>query len=277
MCGIPHAVSHCEYRKTTQNNPRRINPLSRYAPARQPPPCYPPSRMPKKSTSSKRIAANRANATRSTGPRTPEGKTRSAQNARKHGFTASKFVVVRLEKLDSLANLRDDAVAAYQPQNSQELFAVERIALAQHALLRCAALEAGLHTEAMNEICHLDDEPRNLLTPELTQDIEATRLQNRSYVLAVGFRRVIRKSDAWKLFLRYQAQTERLYRRAIEDFERLRAMRNQLPNEPNVQSEIEEIKLIEPDILVPPDGPEDEINGFPPLSDGPAAPNPGAS
>jgi hypothetical protein len=233
--------------------------------------------MPTKRPSPKRIAANRANSKRSTGPRTPEGKSRSAQNARKHGFTASKFVVVRLEQLDSLANLRDDAVAAYKPQNSQELFAVERIALAQLALLRCAALEAGLHTEAMNEVAHIDDEPKNLLSPELSQDFDATRAQNRSYVLAVGFRRVIRKSDAWKLFLRYQAQTERLYRRAIEDFERLRAMRNQLPNEPNLESEIEEIKLIEPDIPMTFDEPDGEINRFPPQSDGPTAPNQGAS
>ena len=79
----------------------------------------------------KQLAANRANAAQSTGPRSPEGKARSAQNARKHGFTASTFAVVRLEDLDEVARLREDAIAVYQPVNSQELFAVERIALAQ--------------------------------------------------------------------------------------------------------------------------------------------------
>ena len=186
--------------------------------------------MTKKPPSEKRAAANRANAAKSTGPRTPEGKTRAAQNARKHGFTASKFIVVKLEELDSLANLRDDAVAAYQPQNSQELFAVERIALAQHALLRCAALEAGLFSDAMNQIIAFEDgTPNTIVSDALHDGIDATTAQNRSLCVAKGFQLTSRRDDAWKLFLRYQAQTERLYRRAIEEFERLKALRTELP------------------------------------------------
>jgi hypothetical protein len=191
--------------------------------------------------SEKRRAANRANATHSTGPRTPEGKTRSAQNARKHGFTASLFAVVRLEELDALTNLRADAIGVYQPVNSQELFAVERIALSQQALLRCATLEAGMHTSAMNETVTPGGLPANILSQELTADIEVTRAQNRSLCLAIGFQRISGKSDAWKLFLRYQAQTERLYRRAIEEFDRLKALRTDLPNEPIADPDPEEI------------------------------------
>jgi hypothetical protein len=84
----------------------------------------------KQPVSVKQLAANRANAAQSTGPRSPEGKARSALNSRKHGFTASTFAVVRLEEIDEVAKLREDAIAIYQPPNSQELFAIERIALA---------------------------------------------------------------------------------------------------------------------------------------------------
>src|ERR1035438_7662813 len=63
--------------------------------------------------SPRRLAANRANAAKSTGPITPEGKARSAQNSRKHGFTASTFAVVRLEELDETANLRQDLIDFY--------------------------------------------------------------------------------------------------------------------------------------------------------------------
>ena len=137
--------------------------------------------------SPQQIAANRANAAKSTGPRSPEGKARSAQNARKHGFAAANYTVVRLEDAQEVANLRDDAVALYQPVNSQEMYAVERIALTQQALLRAARLEE----------------------------------------------RVSAQSNAFTLYLRYSAQAERQYRRAIEEFERLKALRPELPNEPS--------------------------------------------
>ena len=72
--------------------------------------------------SEKRLSANRANAVRSTGPRTDEGKARSAQNARKHGFTASNFSVLRLEDPGELDALRAEAIHVYRPLNAEELF-----------------------------------------------------------------------------------------------------------------------------------------------------------
>ena len=196
-----------------------------------------------KPVSEQQLAANRANAAQSTGPRSPEGKARSAQNSRKHGFTASAFPVVRLEEIDEVARLREDAIAVYQPANSQELFAIERIALAQQALLRAERLHSGMFTNCLNETISADDRPLIGISPHLVDDDNRiVKVQNRNYLLAEGFRRATQNSPSWTLFLRYQAQTERLYRRAIEEFERLKALRHKLPNEPieEVQPEVKE-------------------------------------
>src|SRR5262245_5754570 len=135
--------------------------------------------MPRNNVSDKQLAANRANAHRSTGPRTPEGKARAAQNARKHGFTASTFAVVRLEELDEVARLKDDLLVVYRPINPQELFAVERIALAQQALLRAARLEAGLFTACLDEALDHTGQPIIPMTPDLIGDgdIQIARAQ----------------------------------------------------------------------------------------------------
>jgi len=197
---------------------------------------------PKTSVSPKQLAANRANAARSTGPRTPEGKARSARNALKHGFNGSTFAVVRVEELQEVARLKADAVACYRPVNSQEMFAVERIALAQHLIFRGARLEAGLFTSALDEVLdHTSGRPFRPMSFEMIDgDIPVTRAQNRNYAMGEGFRRLARESNVWSLLFRYQAQAERQYRRAVEDFERLKALRSELPNEPIWQDQPEE-------------------------------------
>ena len=181
------------------------------------------------------LAANRANAARSTGPRTSEGKVRSAQNARQHGFTASTFAVVRLEELEEIAKLRADLVSVYQPVNSQEIFALERMAIAQQTILRAARLESGLFTACLNEAMGPYDDNGNpylLRQDQVTTDMEVTRAQNRNFMLAEGFHQLVKKSNSWSLLLRYQAQAERNYRRALEEFERLKNLRPELPPEP---------------------------------------------
>ncbi len=198
---------------------------------------------PKRPPSPAVLAANRANATHSTGPRTPEGKAKSAQNSRRHGFSTACFNVIRLEDLHEVAHLRADLIAVYQPANSQEAFAIERMAVAQQTIRRAARLEAGLFTNCLNEALNVaTDEPFLPMNQQLAGDgdIEIARAQNRNFLLAEGFHRLTRESNSWSLFLRYQAQAERLYRRALEEFERLKALRGELPNEPISDPEPEE-------------------------------------
>ncbi|MGD0497035.1 MAG: hypothetical protein ABSC23_01225 [Bryobacteraceae bacterium] len=227
--------------------------------------------------SSKRLAANRSNAAKSTGPRTPQGRARSAQNARKHGFTASTFAVVRLEDLQEIDHLRHDLVAVYQPVNSQELFAIERMALAQQAILRAARLEAGLFTTCLNQALEPSASATVLMNKELAGDgdIEIARAQNRNFILGVGFHRMAHQSNSFSLFLRYQAQAERNYRRAMEEFERLKSLRGELPeeelpNEPTTAPQTEQNETLCAAAETNPERPEDPAPTpipFPPASE----------
>jgi hypothetical protein len=191
-------------------------------------------------TSPKRLAANRANARRSTGPKTTEGKARASQNARKHLFDPDPFAIVRIEDSAHVAALVADAVATYQPINSQERFAVERIALAQHSMLRMYAFEAGFFTNCLEAAMVGPNDPEILKRCQVGDNIEVPRAQNRAFWLAHGFKILDRQSSMASSFLRFQAQAERLYRRAVEDFHRLLKLRDRLPpekyempNEPN--------------------------------------------
>jgi len=202
-----------------------------------------------KPISEKRLAANRENAKRSTGPRSQAGKERSSRNAVKHGFRSSSFAVVRLEDLDEVEKFKADAVACYKPVNAQELVAVERIAMSQQLIFRGARLDAGMFTSALNDVLDRTNNPLIPMDPDMVGDgdIEITRQQNRNYCIAEGFRRIAKESNAIGLMLRYRAQAEREYRRAVEDFDRLKALRHEMPNEPNVglEQEPEDIVPIE--------------------------------
>jgi hypothetical protein len=184
-------------------------------------------------TSAKRRQANRANAARSTGPRTAKGKARSAQNARTHGFTASSFAVLRIEDVHELSTLRAEAIHVYGPVNSEELFAIERIALCKMSIFRAARLEAGMFTDILNNSLNDNNiQPYVALDGALEADPVICREQIRAFALANGFNRTMFRPNAFALFLRYQTLAERQYRRAVEEFDRLKRLRGELPNEP---------------------------------------------
>ena len=160
--------------------------------------------MPHSQVSEKQLAANRANARKSTGPRTPEGKARSSQNARKHGLAAS-LAAASPEDLEELARLKSSLFAFYRPVNSEEQFALERVAQAQQTLLRASRLESGLTATCLNTA--LKD--------------RAAHRYDHSHALGEGFHRMARQSNSWTLFLRYHAQADREYRRAIFELRKL--------------------------------------------------------
>ena len=152
----------------------------------------------------KQTAANRLNAQKSTGPRSAAGKMKSALNARTHGFSGSMTTVVRLEDHEEIYNLRSDLLDLYRPVNSQEIFALDRIAVCQMSRIRAERLEAGLLTTCLDKALDPEGEPIHLMSPELAGngDIQITRVQNRNFILGEGFHRATQKPHTWALFLR---------------------------------------------------------------------------
>src|SRR5271165_6241594 len=182
-------------------------------------------------TSPNRTAANQANAQHSTGPKSAEGKARSSQNARKHPFNPDPFAVVRIEDPALVAALFAGAIATYQPINSQEREAVQRIAVGQHVMRRMSMAEAGFFTNCLDKVMESPGKAFILDNPEITYGLDVKVGQNRAYWLAFGFDLYTRQGKTVERLLRMQAQAERLYRRAVEDFERLFKLRGQLPPE----------------------------------------------
>ena len=163
-------------------------------------------------------------------------------------FDPGKYAIVRIEDPETLAALRADAIAYYKPVNPQDMIAVERLALAQHDMLRVEQLIAGFHTASLDLAMETPGVPYILQTPELTKGITVAAGQNRGFWLATGFRKALIGDD--KIFaslMRYQAQTERLYRRAVEEFERLEKRRTEADSVPMVDPGV----VIVPGVLKP--------------------------
>jgi hypothetical protein len=126
-------------------------------------------------TSSARLAANAANAQHSTGPRTPEGKTRSSQNASKHGLTARELVIAPGEQ-EEFADLLADFQADVQPQGAIQQALFNELVAAAWNLRRVRLLEA---------------EPRNQDNP-----IELDRLARHHTRIERSFHRSLKELKA---------------------------------------------------------------------------------
>jgi hypothetical protein len=94
-------------------------------------------------TSFRQIEANRRNARHSTGPVTEEGKTRSRQNAVRHGLTA-ETVIDALEDAEDYRAFEMTVTADYEAQSAVERELVLRLASLLWRLRRATAIESGL-------------------------------------------------------------------------------------------------------------------------------------
>ncbi len=102
------------------------------------------------------IAANQANAQFSTGPRTPEGKSASAQNAQKHGLTCAYPVIRSEEERTQFESLTAKFEYEVRPAGQSEMVIFKQLILAAWNIDRCHRLEAELSSNS--EIDPLLDE-----------------------------------------------------------------------------------------------------------------------
>jgi hypothetical protein len=94
-------------------------------------------------SSVRQIEANRRNAQLSTGPVTAEGKSRSRQNAVRHGLTA-ETVIHALEDAEDYAAFEMAVTADYDAQSAVERELVLRLASVLWRLRRATSIESGL-------------------------------------------------------------------------------------------------------------------------------------
>ena len=108
------------------------------------------------STSAAQLAANSVNAQRSTGPRTVEGKTRAAQNARTHGLTAREPSVAPHERAE-FEEMRAAFRADVQPRGAIQQTLFDELVAAAWNLRRIQRMEADLYSRdaTLQELDHL--------------------------------------------------------------------------------------------------------------------------
>jgi hypothetical protein len=96
------------------------------------------------------IDANRANSQLSTGPKSPEGKARVSQNARKHGLTAVRLVI-RDDEREDFETLRNELFYQLAPEGAVETVTFEEILHAAWNLHRFRSIESELCTGALDD------------------------------------------------------------------------------------------------------------------------------
>jgi hypothetical protein len=155
-------------------------------------------------TTQKQIAANRRNAAKSTGPRSPEGKARSSMNALKSGID-SHAQIIRHETPAELEHLKLEYHDRFLPDTPEQRMLVDTLIDCEWLLRRFRRTEAELWLHGMDNQVH------------------QTSLGESFKRMADTFARLQRRVDA----------TQRTFRNALQELQRLQAAEPQPDPEPD--------------------------------------------
>jgi hypothetical protein len=201
--------------------------------------------------SPRKLDANRNNSQKSTGPKTPEGKSRSSQNAVTHGLTSSRPILPPDEQ-ESFNQFLHTTLEDLEPQGSIELCLARRIALLFFQLDRAAATEAHLlaaqstspirqtlhdnqkELDSYLRACQWEEEanrkrkhPRLPFPPELKQLPDPVPTHQ---VLAGQFNCFDSSSTPFERLTRYTATLDRQLHRALKQLQTLQKLRSHSPS-----------------------------------------------
>jgi hypothetical protein len=160
----------------------------------------------------KQIQANRQNALSSTGPKSPEGKSRAARNALKHGLL-SRDMVLPGESPKELKAFREAMIAELAPEGELEEFLADRVVESAWRLGRAVRLERDIiQDEFLRRIrCRAGSPGAYLGQPDPTGGrVAASTLCG---------------SDTYDKLGRYETHIERGLYRALHELQRLQAVR----------------------------------------------------
>ena len=133
--------------------------------------------------------ANRANAAKSTGPVTPAGKSKVAQNARKHGLSAKQIVLPGESEAD-YEHLLNAYIDQFQPQTSLEFELVTVMAASRWRHRRLTAIETGLYNKDLLE------RRKELERFDLTPDERIVSAFDNLCLRSLGFSALVRHDAA---------------------------------------------------------------------------------
>lgn len=166
-----------------------------------------------KTPHTKSISAS--NALHSTGPLTPHGKSISSRNSLRHGLLAAS-VVLPTEAREGFDALLADLHEELRPETPIEHRLVEVLAVTDWRRMRLWCMETGQLAHA------LFAQER---TPDPLLETESSRFPFLPTSLAYGD--LTKQSRALEIIHRYEAQTNREYRRTLAQYHALRAARTQ--------------------------------------------------
>ena len=161
----------------------------------------------------KQIQANRLNALKSTGPKSPEGKSRAARNALKHGLL-SRDMLLPGEKPKELEAFREAILAELAPQGELEEFLADRVVESAWRLRRAVRLERDIIQGKLSS-----EFRSRAKSPGFYAGLPVPTAESVAANTLCG-------SDTYDKLCRYEAHIERGLYRALHELQRVQAVRN---------------------------------------------------